>query len=166
MKKYLFITLMELLFVSQLFSQQRGRIQITSTNQLRKMITDNKDRYRKTENINDSTGYKYVFRQDKELRIVMMDFKDKTQQGNYIDKKVEWNFLNGDLIYSEQVWTEIKTNKIIDKQQFYFNKYNNAWYMAAWIKFDNKEVNPDSQEFKDKETQLVAYGLKLFKESK
>ena len=75
---------------------------------------------------------------------------------------MEWYFSNGHLIYSQQIWTDIETKEVIDNQKYYLNDQ----HMIAWIKFENKTVDNASQEFKDMDADLVAYGIKLIEENK
>jgi hypothetical protein len=160
MKKLLFGIIMILLLNQIAVSQvllKSDKEKIADIDQMRQEIKSNLNSYRKTENINDSNGYRYVFRKDKELKLIMIEYKDKRDQGKYIDKKVVWYFSNGHLIYSEQTWIDIATGELVDNQKFYLDDQ----YLIAWFKLENGAVESTSKEFIDIAAELVPYGEKL-----
>ena len=160
MKKLLFGIVMILLLNQVAISQvllKSDKEQIADIDQMRQEIKSNLSSYLKTENINDSSGYRYVYRKDKELKLIMIEYKDRRDQGKYIDKKVVWYFSNGHLIYSEQTWTDIATGELVDNQKFYLNEQ----HLIAWFKFESGAVENTSQEFIDLAAELVPYGEKL-----
>jgi hypothetical protein len=159
MKRYFVFALASLSLTYGAYSQSDAQ-QIDDIDKLRQEIKNNISTYQKTEvecDTTGSTGYRYVYKNGSDLKLIAIEYKDKRDPGKYIDKKVEWYFSNGHLIYCEQVWTDIPTGKIVDDERF----YSNDQHLIAWIKSENEKVDSTSQEFKDVDAQLVAYGNKL-----
>lgn len=160
MKKKLGVILIILVLIQGVYSQT-DKQQIADIDKIRIEIKNNLDSFQKIEKFKDTTGYRYEYKKDNELKIIMVQYKDRRDPGKYIDKKVEWYFSNGHMIYTELIWTDIATNMEVDNQKCYLNDQ----HMIAWIKFDNTTVDKNSQEFKDMDTKLVAYGIKLKEEA-
>jgi len=156
MKRYFVFALASLSLTYGAYSQSDAQ-QITDIDKLRQEIKNNISTYQKTVVINDTNGYRHVYKNGSDLKLIAIEYKDRRDTGKYIDKKVEWYFSNGHLIYCEQVWTDIPTGKIVDDERF----YSNDLHLIAWIKSETGKVDATSQEFKDVDAQLVAYGNKL-----
>lgn len=165
MKKLLFGAIIILFLYQVVISQvilKPYKEQIADIDKKRQEIRNNISNYRQTQNHTDSNGYSYVYKQDTALKLIMIEYKDRRDTGKYIDKKVEWYFSNGHLIYSEQIWTDIATGKLVDNQKFYLDDR----HMIAWIKFDNEAIDITSQEFIDIDAKVVLYGKKLMEKNK
>jgi hypothetical protein len=160
-KNYIIALVTVIALTPEVYSQT-DQDQIVDIDKTRKEIVKNIDSYRQTENNKDSVSYRYVYREGNDLKLIMIEYKDRRYGGKYIDKKVEWYFSKGHLIYSEQTWTDIPSGKLVDNEKCYLNDQ----HLIAWIKFENKTVDKTSREFIDADTQLVAYGVKLQKEAK
>lgn len=131
--------------------------QIGDIDKTRQEIKDNIATFRKVERVkNDSIGYRFVYFKDTELKLITILAKDGD-----IDKNVEWYFSKGQLIYTQQIWTNRTTGQILDNENFYLSNGQ----LIAWINAD-KTVDNTSQEFKDTNTQLIAYIDKVKQEEK
>jgi hypothetical protein len=135
---------------------QTNKQQITDIDKARQEIRNNIQNFQKIEKVRDSTGSRYVYLKEKELQLITVNYRDKN-----VDKTVEWYFSNGQLIYSEQVWTEIKSNKTIDNEKFYLSN----GHLISWTKEDII-VDNNSQEFMDVDAQLTTYASKLIEDAK
>lgn len=126
---------------------------IKNINKVREETLANINSYQKEEAFKDKDGtsFRYVYRQNKELKLIAV----KTMDGN-VEKRVSWYFNNGQLIFSEQIWTDNESNKLIDHEQFYTD-YGN---LIAMIKND-KPVATTSDEFKEVSKGLKSYAEKL-----
>ena len=102
-------------------------------------------------------GYRHAYIKDKELKRTTVYHRDQNT-----DKSVEWYFSNGQLIYSEQIWTIIKSQKIVDDEKFYLAD----GHLFAWIKMNGKYVDKDSKQFKGFEDGLEGYIIKLKEDAK
>jgi len=136
---------------AQIYNQQ-----ITDIDKARREIKNNIQNFQKIEKIRDSTGSRYVYFKEKELQLITVFCEDKN-----IDKSVEWYFSNGQLIYSEQIWTDTKSSKTIDNEKFYLSN----GHLIAWTK-ENNPVDNTSQEFKDVDVQLFTYAEKIKEDAK
>jgi hypothetical protein len=154
--KTLFLTAITAFFMFQAAYSQTEKEQINAIDNAKMAIDNNIGSYQRTETYNDGGNSKCVFKNGNQLKMVTIDIKDKN-----IDKKVEWYFANGGLIYSQQVWTNIRTGKIIDNEKTYVNN-NQA---LSWIKNDNVSVGHSSEEFIDMNASLMAYAAQLEKDS-
>lgn len=134
--------------------------QMKNIDKIKHEILKNIGTYQKIEKFKDSTGYRDVFIKDKELQLVIVDFKDKQDADKLIDKKVEWYFSKGELIFSQQIWTDLKSDKIVDNERFYICN----GHLIKWFKFKNW-MDKNEQEFKDADRKLVEYAIKLKEES-
>ena len=159
--RILLVILTSYIFIQGVNSQTINQ-QIADVDKIRIEIKNNLDNYQKIDSFKDSTGYRYEYKMDSELILIMIEYKDRRDPEKYISKKVEWYFSNGYLIYSEQSWTDIATSKLVDSQKCYLNDQ----HMFAWIKFENETVDNTTQEFKAMDAQLVAYGIKLIEQTK
>lgn len=137
---------------------QTSSSQIATINKACRDIDNHLDAYQKIKQMDDSNGSRYEY-MDKngKLKLVTIEYKDRSATGEYTDKKVRWYFSNDVMIYSQQVWTNIPSHKIVDNEKFYMHNKN----MIAWIKSDGKSVDKQSTQFKDGDAKLYAYGAKL-----
>jgi len=143
-----------------LFSQNETQ-QIENIDKITQAIKNNIANYQQTKVIDDSSGYSYSYKKGSELKLIMVLSKER-EPGINIDKKVEWYFSNGHLIYAEQKWIDAVSNAIIDSQKTYLD----ATHIIQWIKSGNQIVERASQEFMNVEEHLLAYGIKLAEKSK
>jgi hypothetical protein len=154
--KTILITLTAAFFLSQAAYSQTEKEQITAIDNAKLAIDNNMGNYQKTKTYKEGANSKSVYKDGNELEMVTIDIIDKN-----VDKKVEWYFVNGGLIYSGQVWTNLKTGKIIDNEKTYVNN-NQA---LCWIKTNNALVDRSSEEFIDMNASLMAYAAQLEKDS-
>lgn len=161
MRKHLSILLALLLNIT-VYSQTQEQ-QISSIDKIKEEIKNNIATLTLTENVNvnDSigNGYRRVYRKNSELKLIQVEYKEAGGLGKNVSKKVEWYFTNGILIYSEVLWTDLATNKVIDHQKLYLDQT----HLIAWIKLDNISVDVNSDEFKETDANLRAYGIELAK---
>jgi hypothetical protein len=127
--------------------------QIREIDVIRQETDKNLDNYEKEEKVNDSTSNKYVYTLDKELKLITVEVNE---QG--INKKVRWYFEKGKFIFSEQIWKNISSAKLIDDEKFYVNNNN----LVAYFIFE-KKVDPASMEYKYVASKLLD-GFDLFVE--
>lgn len=153
--KKIFFSILSLVLTHGVFAQMNKQ-QIADIDKARQEIKSHIADLNKIEKSKKENGYRNIYTKDKELILTTVYFKDQN-----INKNVEWYFSKGQLIYSEQIWKDDKTEKIIDNQKSYLVNGQ----LMAWIKMDSI-VNNNSQEFKDLGTQLVAYALKLKEDAK
>ncbi len=114
-------------------------------------IKKNNTSFQKIEKLKDSTGYRYLYLKGDDLQLVRVFFKDE-----HIDKKIEWYFSKGQLIYSQQIWKDNTTGKTIDNQKCYLNNEQ----LITWIK-SGSAVDPSTKEFKEVSAGLSAYASKM-----
>lgn len=105
----------------------------------------------KKEETGDSTSHSAAFSKDSELKLIRVEVK---QDG--LQKKVEWYFAGGELIYCEQTWMEESPGLCMDHQEFYLHE----GHLMAWLK-QGKQVDINSEEFKYLDAALVSYGKKM-----
>ena len=151
MKKAVFLIFTSLVLTQGIFAQA-DKQKIAGIEKTRMEIRKNITTLRKIEKSKDIHGYRDIYLKGKELQLTIVDYKDQDT-----DKYVEWYFSGGKLIYSEELWTNIKTSKIVNDQKYYFENDQ----MIAWIKKDDKMVDPKSKEFKILSQQLVIYSGSL-----
>jgi hypothetical protein len=111
---------------------------------------------KKVEIQKDILGYKEAYFKTNSLQLIKVLVKD-----NGIEKLIEWYYAEGKLIYSEANWTDITTKKAVNKVQCYFDKD----HLITWIDFGNKFLDPNSLEFKERDSQMDVYGKKLYDEA-
>ncbi len=155
MKKYLLIILTSFAIIQGVYSQT-DKQQIANIEKATKEIKSNISNYQKTEKIKDSSGNRYVYKDGNELKLITVYFED-----NDANKNVEWYFANGLLIYTQQVWTDRKTNKVVNNEKCYLN----SGHLIAWTK-DDKLVDVTSDEFKMVSIDLQAYEKELIAQAK
>ena len=124
---------------------------------LKENIKNNLSSLKMVEKYKDRFCYRNAYFNNNDLQLITVCFKDRQ-----IDKNVEWYFIKGQLIYSEQTWTIREAKQVINNEKFYINDR----HLIAWLKTDNKPVDKTSQEFKVFESKLVEYGDELIKDNK
>jgi len=129
--------------------------QIKDIDQMRQEIKNNLNSYSKSEKVKEHSGYRTVYRKGKDLQLIAVNQKDHS-----VDKRVEWYFHNGQLIYCEQAWTDRSTNKIIDQEKFYLENE----HLFAWFK-NGQAINAASEDFKKTADELNAYAANLKSEN-
>ena len=155
MKNYI-LTILTVLAITQGVYSQTDKQQIIDVEAVTKEIKSNIIKYQKIEKIKDSNSNKYVYKDGNELKLVTIYFED-----NDVNKNVEWYISNGQLIYSHQIWTDNKTNKVVSNEKCYLK----SGQLIAWTK-DGKPVDTNSEEFKKIGTDLPAYGTELIAQTK
>lgn len=108
--------------------------------------------YTKTEKNLTESAYKYIFLNDKELKLITVKTIEST-----IEKNVEWYYVNGVLTYSETNWFDIISKKRVKHEQQYLNNGR----LIAWVSPEDKLVDITSLEFRNLDTELNAYGVQL-----
>jgi hypothetical protein len=132
---------------------QTDSLQILEINKTKQEIKDSLPTYKMVEKDTDpGGGYRHAYILNNEVVLTIIYHRD----GN-IDKYVEWYFSKGELIFSEQTWTNATTEKIVDNEKFYLREGR----LFAWIKKDDRFVDPDSKPFKNFDSGLEAYAIKL-----
>ncbi len=144
---------------SCIYSQTQDK-RITEIDKITQRIKNNISNYQKTVFEKDSTGKKYVYKDNYGLKLIIIENKEKINE-KYTHKKVAWYFSNGHLIYTEQTWTEHATNKIKDHQKCYLDDT----HLIFWKKFE-QIVDPSSEDFKGLNKELTAFGKELIQNNK
>jgi hypothetical protein len=150
MKTYFFTVWLSLGLAQVIFAQTKQQ-QIADIDKARQGIKNNIESFQKTIELSDSSGYNYVFKNDKELKLVTIYHKDANT-----DKHAEWYFLNGQMIYAEQTWADNKTGKSVDNEKFYFS----GGHLIDMIS-NGKTIDANSKEFTHADESISAYGEKL-----
>ena len=114
-------------------------------------IDNEKSTYKLIEQFKNSEGSRYSYVKNGELKKVSIN----TQHEN-LNKKVDWYFDNGKIIYSEQKWVDSE-NKIVNNEKIFLSENQ----IIAWIKTDGRKVDKESQEFIDAELKLIDYANSL-----
>jgi hypothetical protein len=161
MKKYLLVIAISFVLIQRVCSQT-GETQTSNIDKVRQEIKNNINNYQKIENIQTKTGFRSTYKKGKELKLIVVEVKDSIGLGKCLDKKVEWYFSKGYLIYSEQIWTDLEANKIVDHQKLYLDDK----HLISWIKNENQSLDINSKEFKETEATLMAYGVTLVENAK
>jgi len=154
MKKTIRIFLILFIFRAD-FTAQVDQSQIENIDDICRDIKKNIASFRKVEKYKDPSGGRYAYLKEKTLKVVVAEASD-----NVVDKKVEWYFLNGKLIYCEQTWTASVTKKVFNNEKLYVNKDR----LVLWLRTDGKPVSPKTGEFMETDNGLISYGKKLVEE--
>ena len=113
-------------------------VQIVSINNAVEQIKAGMNSYRKVEKFKNNTGYDNGYFKENKLQLIKVLYKD-----TITEKNVEWYFNNGLLIYSMQLWIDVKTKDTLDYERYYLSNER----FIAWFKFD-KPVERNSVVFK------------------
>lgn len=108
--------------------------------------------FKRVEKVNTNEGSRFVFLQDKELKLITVKTVDSG-----MEKNVEWYFLNGELAYCETNWIDTKTKNISFTEKCYLNKGQ----LISWANSKEKIIDPTSEIFQKMGAELTAYGIKL-----
>jgi hypothetical protein len=114
-------------------------------------IDNEKSTYKLIEQFKNSEGSRYSYVENGELKKVSIN-----TQHEDLNKKVDWYFDNGKIIYSEQKWLDSE-NKIVNNEKIFLSENQ----IVEWIKTDGQKVDKESQEFIDAELKLMGYANSL-----
>ncbi len=137
----------------------------TSIETAQKMIGINKLTEKTKSNLNnlkkidiqkDNLGQRVAYFESNSLKIIKVYLTD-----NGIEKNIEWYYSDEKLIYSEANWEDISTNKIVNTVKCYFD--NN--HLITWIDFGNKFLDPNTDTFRERDSEMTIYGKKLYDEA-
>jgi hypothetical protein len=146
------ITILTFLFFTLSVDAQTEKQTMLDIDKVATEIKSKLNTYNKIEKNNSVDGYKYVFLNENELKLITV----KVIEPN-TEKNVDWYYLNGVLTYTETKWFDIKSSKIVKHEKQYLNN----GHLIGWVNSDNKLVDNTSSEFKSLEDELNAYGAKL-----
>ena len=155
MKKY-FLTIITSFAITQGVHSQIAQQQIAYIEKETKEIKNNITKYQKIEKQDSLGNSNCIYKNNGELKLKKVYYQDTDA-----NKNVEWYFANGELIYSQKIWTDKKTNNVIENEKCYLN--NN--HLIEWTK-NGKSVDSTSEEFKRVSADLPAYGISLIAQTK
>lgn len=157
MKKQFLIITSALLFNQSIYSQDISQYnsaltpqpvkEITSINKIKEEIKSNLSDFKKVQKSKDSTGYRNAYFKEKKLQLVSAFYNDTSTI-----KHVDWYFQKGQLIFSEQLWTDVKTKDTLNRERFYLQNER----LIAWFKFD-QPVDRKSVAFKKVDSKMSDY---------
>ena len=150
MKKYILTALISFAIIQVVYSKTETE-KIANIEKATKEIQNNLGKYLKDEQVKDSTGNRYVYKDGNELKLITVYYRDTDA-----NKNVEWYFSNGEFIYTQTIWTDKTTNKVINSEKCYLKDGQ----LIAW-KNNDKLLDTSSLDFKSTEAALLAYGKKL-----
>jgi hypothetical protein len=119
-------------------------------------IRQNESSYKKAVKYRDSLGARTAFTKDGELMFTRAEIQEPT-----VKKKVEWYFDHGQIIFCEQVWTLIGSEKIFNHERIYLKDGK----MLQWLNTQDQLVDPKSNAFRETEFYLLEYSKTLLKEA-
>ncbi|MCU0360517.1 MAG: hypothetical protein MUF75_07335 [Bacteroidia bacterium] len=115
-------------------------------------ITSELAECRKVEEVNSEQGYRWLYyRNDEPVLIEIME------RGR-IEKHVTWFFYNKQLVYTETVWMDSIAGRKVHTEKTYH--YQEA--MIAWINNETTFVDASTDEFRDLDKTLRAYGKEIY----
>ena len=156
MKTCFFLLVASLIFTKSF--AQTDSLQIADINKIKQEIKDSVPTFQMIEKATDpGGGYRHAYLKNNSVVLTIIYHRDQN-----IDKYVEWYFSGGQLIYSEQIWTNVKTGKIVDNEKFYLV----GGRLFAWIKMDGSAINKSSKQFRDFDSGLETYAIKLQADAK
>lgn len=157
MKIQILILTSALLFHQSIYSQDISQYnsartpqpvqEITSINKIKDEIKSNINDFKKVQKANDTTGYRNAYFKGKKLQLVSAYYRDTSTV-----KLVDWYFQKGQLIFSEQLWTDVKTKDTLNRERFYLQNER----LIAWFKFD-QPVDRKSVAFKKVDSKMRDY---------
>ena len=103
--------------------------------------------FKKVVTFKDSKAEKIIYHTDSIAQLISIEMKE-----DGIHKFVEWYFKDGQIFYSEQLWTEINTGKRIDFQKAYYTE----GMLSLWIK-NGINIDRFSAEFNDFNKQMKSF---------
>ncbi len=130
------------LFFSVLADAQPSKL-----SEQKKWIKEHLGDYQKTIAFKDNKAEKLVYHQDSVAQLISIEVKE-----DGVNKFVEWYFKDGQIFYSEQIWTEEKTGKRLDHQKAYYSEGN----LSLWIK-NGINIDKYSPEFNEFSTQMAGF---------
>jgi hypothetical protein len=158
MRSFIFVIL-QLVFLCSAFAQSDTAL-LTAIRGIEKTVSEikrNEPSYKKSEKYRDSLGARFAFTRDGELMFTRAEINEPI-----VNKKVEWYFDHGQMIFCEQTWTIISSGKIFNHERLYLKDGK----LLLWFNTENKEVDPKGNAFKETEFYLLEYGKTLLKEAK
>ena len=99
----------------------------------------------------DSAGYRYVYFDGHELKIIKSFYKE-----NELYKSASWYFHKGRLIYAESFWTDESMITWFSDERLYFENE----HLLQWI-IGNTIIDKSSAQFKKASEEIVSFALKL-----
>lgn len=151
------ILLIITLFLSiKVFSQSRvldgvysksNEERIALIDQVTEAINADLINFTKTQEFSDSSNYKFIYKDEKELKLISI--YSKVKDVSYVK---EWYFQNEELIFAKQTSRVIEFDKVIDTERMYLDKEN----LFLWIQSGHK-VHPASEKFKETAGELREY---------
>lgn len=126
-----------------------GRTQPSKMSEQKEWIKEHLSDYSKVVDYQDSIAQKIIYHQDSLVQMIVVDVK---QDG--LNKHVEWYFRNGQLFYSEQVWTNQKSGRREDHQKAYY--VDGA--LSLWIKngLNIDKYSPEFAEYSSKIGEFIS----------
>lgn len=115
-------------------------------------IKGNMDNLARIPVFRDSLSFRDVYLQDNQLQLVKIQHIEEN-----IEKNIEWYFFAEKLIFAESNWISKETGKTVANMKCYFSNS----HMIAWIN-DNKYMNSGSEEFRQREKQLINFSKTLW----
>ncbi len=152
MKKYFFVIFAFIATGSGVFAQSNNN-QIAAIDKTKEEIKSNLANFQLIDSGKTASGSVFAYSKDKQLQFVTINVLDKEQ---HITKHIEWYFLGGHLIYSEQLWTNSSTGEVINNEKFYVSDS----HLIDWIKTGKDHVDPAADAFKKMAEMILAYGEK------
>jgi hypothetical protein len=158
MRSFIFVIL-QIVFLITISAQSDTsfRVNIDGIEKTVSEIKKNGASYKKSEKYRDSLGARYAFTRDGELMFTRAQISEPV-----VNKKVEWYFDHGQIIFCEQTWTVISSGQIFNHERLYLKNGK----LLLWLNTEKKEVDPKSNAFKETEFYLVDYSKTLLKEAK
>jgi hypothetical protein len=157
MKKYLAILLVIVISLG-VFAQSKSTDKAELKAHIEKqaeIIKRDLNSYSKSEMSADSAGYRWHYFKGNELKLVHVKYTR-----NETEMNVDWYFNNGELIYSESIWTNTQSGKLVQNVKAYLN---NGQLFEGESSLIGK-IEPGSKEFKEMEDGLKDYAKKLKEE--
>jgi uncharacterized protein YacL (UPF0231 family) len=115
-------------------------------------IKTNLPSLKKVEKINSKDGTRFVFLQEKELRLITTNALEPTTE-----KIVEWYFVEEQLAYCETNWFDTTTKNNIFNEKCYLHN----GHLISWSNSRDKTIDAASDAFKKMDAELFAYGVKI-----
>lgn len=123
------------------------KAQPSKLSEQKKWIKEHLGDYQKTIAFKDNKAEKLVYHQDSVAQLISIEVKE-----DGVKKFVEWYFKDGQIFYSEQLWTEEKTGNRVDYQKAYYSDGN----LSLWIK-NGINIDKYSPEFNDFNSQMAGF---------
>ena len=119
-------------------------------------VLSNLRELKKAEKMNDQSGQRLVYFDDKEIRLISVKVT-----GDSTQKNVHWFFDQGRVIFIETVWTEISSGNIVVDEKYYFNN----GYLTAWLNSVGQKIPQSSPIFEKVKNELAVYCARIYDEN-